>query len=123
MRFALLTALILHVSFGLFAQVTKQPPGLVQFSGVVVTDSLMPVPFTNILVKNTYRVLLTRARYLTVIWVPRGDRGWARERGQAVQTPSCAPVGQPDPATRHSDHGFWSRRGPVAGRGGHAVWR
>lgn len=29
---------------------------LVQFSGVVVTgDSLMPVPFTNILVKGTYR--------------------------------------------------------------------
>ncbi|MCB0794363.1 MAG: carboxypeptidase-like regulatory domain-containing protein [Flavobacteriales bacterium] len=29
---------------------------LVQFSGVVVTgDSLLPVPFTNILVKNTYR--------------------------------------------------------------------
>ena len=24
---------------------------------------------------NTYRVLLTRARYLTVIWVPRGDAG------------------------------------------------
>lgn len=23
---------------------------------------------------NTYRVLLTRARYETVIWVPRGDR-------------------------------------------------
>jgi len=30
-------------------------PNLVQFSGVVVTDSLMPVPFTNILVRNTYR--------------------------------------------------------------------
>ena len=28
---------------------------LVQFSGVVVTDSLLPVPFTTILVKNTYR--------------------------------------------------------------------
>ena len=29
---------------------------LVQFSGVVVTgDSLMPVPFTNILIKNSYR--------------------------------------------------------------------
>jgi hypothetical protein len=24
---------------------------------------------------NTYRVLLTRARYETVIWVPRGDQG------------------------------------------------
>lgn len=55
MRIALLTALLLHLSFGLVAQVTKDPPGLVQFSGVVVTDSLMPVPFTNILVKNTYR--------------------------------------------------------------------
>ena len=29
---------------------------LIQFSGVVVTgDSLLPVPFTNILVRNTYR--------------------------------------------------------------------
>ena len=28
---------------------------LVQFSGVVVTDSLSPVPFTNILIKHTYR--------------------------------------------------------------------
>ena len=24
-------------------------------------------------IRNTYRVLLTRARYETVIWVPRGD--------------------------------------------------
>src|SRR5690606_12795847 len=30
-------------------------PALVQFSGVVVTDSLAPVPFTNILVANSYR--------------------------------------------------------------------
>ncbi len=37
------------------AQTTTKAPDLVQFSGVVVTDSLMPVPFTNILVKNTYR--------------------------------------------------------------------
>lgn len=35
------------------AQTTQ--PDLVQFSGVVVTDSLVPVPFTNILVRNTYR--------------------------------------------------------------------
>jgi hypothetical protein len=25
-------------------------------------------------IRNTYRVLLTRARYETVIWVPRGSR-------------------------------------------------
>lgn len=31
-----------------------EKPKLVQFSGVVVTDSLQPVPFTNILVKDTY---------------------------------------------------------------------
>jgi hypothetical protein len=36
-----------------FAQPEK--PRLVQFSGVVVTDSLLPVPFTNIMVKDTYR--------------------------------------------------------------------
>lgn len=39
----------------LLAQPTGSQPLLVQFSGVVVTDSLMPVPFTNILVKNSYR--------------------------------------------------------------------
>jgi hypothetical protein len=31
-------------------------------------------------VRNTYRVLLTRARYETVIWVPRGDAGDATRR-------------------------------------------
>ena len=45
--FALLSAL--------FALAQPGKPDLVQFSGVVVTDSLSPVPFTNILVKNTYR--------------------------------------------------------------------
>ena len=39
----------------LFALAQPEKPDLVQFSGVVVTDSLSPVPFTNILVKNTYR--------------------------------------------------------------------
>ncbi|MDQ3101966.1 MAG: carboxypeptidase-like regulatory domain-containing protein [Bacteroidota bacterium] len=37
------------------AQAPGKQPDLVQFSGVVVTDSLLPVPFTNILVKHTYR--------------------------------------------------------------------
>jgi signal peptidase I len=36
------------------AQATGQRD-LIQFSGVVVTDSLSPVPFTNILIRNTYR--------------------------------------------------------------------
>lgn len=53
MRNAILLTL-LFVSVSLYAQPGTQP-NLVQFSGVVVTDSLMPVPFTNILVKNTYR--------------------------------------------------------------------
>ena len=41
----------------LAAAASAQPgkPKLVQFSGVVVTDSLGPVPFTNIMVKDTYR--------------------------------------------------------------------
>jgi signal peptidase I len=44
----------------LLAQVTvyAQASGqrdLIQFSGVVVTDSLSPVPFTNILIRDTYR--------------------------------------------------------------------
>jgi signal peptidase I len=53
MRSILLSCLLL-------AQLTAhaQAPGqrdLIQFSGVVVTDSLSPVPFTNILIRNTYR--------------------------------------------------------------------
>ncbi len=53
MRSTLLSFLLL-VGLSAFAQ-EKQPPGLIQFSGVVVTDSLSPVPFTNIMIKNTYR--------------------------------------------------------------------
>ncbi len=55
MRITLLfTALLLGSS--LLAQpIATKKPDLVQFSGVVVTDSLAPVPFTHILVKNTYR--------------------------------------------------------------------
>jgi CarboxypepD_reg-like domain len=52
MRNPLLIVLLVSV-LPVRAQV-KQPE-LVQFSGVVVTDSLAPVPFTNILVRNTYR--------------------------------------------------------------------
>jgi hypothetical protein len=51
MRKSLLLALLAPALA--WAQPSKPP--LVQFSGVVVTDSLAPVPFTNILVKNTYR--------------------------------------------------------------------
>ncbi|MFN3875364.1 MAG: carboxypeptidase-like regulatory domain-containing protein [Flavobacteriales bacterium] len=40
-------------AFGAFCQPGE--PKVIQFSGVVVTDSLAPVPFTNIMVKNTYR--------------------------------------------------------------------
>ncbi len=52
MRILLLAAFISLVPA---ARAQGQKPGLVQFSGVVVTDSLAPVPFTNILVRNTYR--------------------------------------------------------------------
>ena len=55
MRFAVLTTLLLLASLGLRAQGTAERHNLVQFSGVVVTDSLSPVPFTNILVRNSYR--------------------------------------------------------------------
>lgn len=44
----------LLLCFATQAQTMRQRV-LVQFSGVVVTDSLLPVPFTTILVKNTYR--------------------------------------------------------------------
>lgn len=45
--------LLLAAALPALAQPEK--PKLVQFSGVVVTDSLAPVPFTNIMVKDTYR--------------------------------------------------------------------
>jgi signal peptidase I len=54
MRSLLLLPFLVMLPMTTFAQPDKQPD-LVQFSGVVVTDSLLPVPFTNILVRNTYR--------------------------------------------------------------------
>ncbi len=55
MRTLFLSLLFVSISIGLQAQTPTKQPNLVQFSGVVVTDSLLPVPFTNILVRNTYR--------------------------------------------------------------------
>jgi len=55
MRFAILAFLGLFCLGSVVAQSKGSLPDLVQFSGVVVTDSLSPVPFTNILVKHTYR--------------------------------------------------------------------
>jgi signal peptidase I len=48
LSFLLLASLVAHGQ-------QAEPPALIQFSGVVVTDSLSPVPFTNIMIKNTYR--------------------------------------------------------------------
>lgn len=46
----------LLIGAGAMAQTEQPRKELVQFSGVVVTgDSLMPVPFTNILIKHSYR--------------------------------------------------------------------
>ena len=40
----------------LIASAQQDPRRLVQFSGVVITgDSLLPVPFTNVLIKGSYR--------------------------------------------------------------------
>ena len=51
---AVLPALALLTVLSTFGQTGQRD--LVQFSGVVVTgDSLLPVPFTNILIKNSYR--------------------------------------------------------------------
>ncbi|HRD51081.1 MAG TPA: carboxypeptidase-like regulatory domain-containing protein [Flavobacteriales bacterium] len=47
--------LLLFALIAFTAAAQPEKPKLVQFSGVVVTDSLMPVPFTNIMVKDTYR--------------------------------------------------------------------
>jgi hypothetical protein len=52
--FRLITFLLLSISLAASAQVTDKE--LVQFSGVVVTsDSLKPIPFVSILIKNTSR--------------------------------------------------------------------
>ncbi len=54
MRIRILTAVVaLCGAISAWAQTDDRQ--LVQFSGVVVTDSLSPVPFTNIMIKNTYR--------------------------------------------------------------------
>lgn len=50
-----LLPLVVALLAALGAQAQPGTPQLVQFSGVVVTDSLQPVPFTNILVRNSYR--------------------------------------------------------------------
>src|SRR5262245_35983245 len=53
MRKALILLLLLG-PFGLLAQTGQRD--IIQFSGVVVTgDSLLPVPFTNILTRGSYR--------------------------------------------------------------------
>ena len=54
MRRFIFTCLIITSSFLVSAQ--KKFEGLVQFSGVVVTgDSLKPIPFVSIIIKNSYR--------------------------------------------------------------------
>ena len=55
MRATILLFLFAVLASHSIVQAQESKPNLVQFSGVVVTDSLMPVPFTNILVRNTYR--------------------------------------------------------------------
>ena len=59
MRSASFLTFVLLLAIGLRAQNPPQKTNLVQFSGVVVTDSLMPVPFTNILVRNSYRATMS----------------------------------------------------------------
>lgn len=55
MRIPLLLLVLLALIGPKAVHAQQGKPHLVQFSGVVVTDSLSPVPFTNIMVKNTYR--------------------------------------------------------------------
>lgn len=56
-KFICILLLLLISSVNLFSQDTnKENNNLVQFSGVVVTtDSLLPIPFTSIMIRNTYR--------------------------------------------------------------------
>ena len=52
--FKFITGFLVFFSFTLFAQAQKNHK-LIQFSGVVVSgDSLKPIPFVNIMIKNTY---------------------------------------------------------------------
>ena len=54
MRRLIFTCLLITSCF--FAQAQKKYEGLVQFSGVIVTgDSLRPIPFVSIVIKNSYR--------------------------------------------------------------------
>lgn len=56
MRINLLLALLVITAWGTPAQGQDEYSGLIQFSGVVVAaDSLNAVPFTNIIIENTYR--------------------------------------------------------------------
>lgn len=55
MRSKLLALLPLLLAATLAQAQPERKNDLVQFSGVVVTDSLSPVPFTNILIKNSFR--------------------------------------------------------------------
>ena len=54
MRRIIITCLLITCCFFVHAQ--KKYEGLVQFSGVIVTgDSLRPIPFVSIVIKNSYR--------------------------------------------------------------------
>lgn len=56
MRFILLTAILFSTILGYSQEEEENEETLIQFSGVVVSsDSLSPVPFATILVKNTSR--------------------------------------------------------------------
>ena len=56
MRILLLSLLLVIATLATAQDDASGKRNLVQFSGVVVTgDSLQPVPFTNILIKNSYR--------------------------------------------------------------------
>lgn len=53
---SILLAVLCSVALMAGAQPAKKAPQLIQFSGVVVTgDSLLPVPFTSIITKGSYR--------------------------------------------------------------------
>ncbi len=53
MRFLFIFCSLIFISFSAFSQQTKEKK-LIQFSGVVVSaDSLVPVPFVNIIIKGT----------------------------------------------------------------------
>lgn len=74
MKHTIMNKFIALFSLFLFQQVQGQDYRLIQFSGVVISgDSLSPIPFVNVIIKNTYRGTLTDFYGFYSFAAQRGD--------------------------------------------------